>query len=877
MAAESIDKVVLELEARLGRYTADVQGASNTTERQLARIETSATKMERAVGRSFQNAAQQSRLLGYQISDIGVQLSSGTSPFIVLAQQGPQVANALDGARGAVGRFATFLSGPWGAAILAGTTLLGAWLSKTNEAAESVDDLVEKLKAQARQSELTDRANDAFGRTLEGLEQAADQARKSIDALQLVQKSQAEKSVESTRESLKNAEAIRETTKARLADALAILELEKAQSNSTFANADEAIAQQRDLDRRIAGVKALQAEMARAEKVAADFRREYDRAVSARTIEQENASAEDKINRKYDTQIDRAAKAADASKKSQDSLRAEVRTINEAREAELKRIRDTQREQRKTRTSLPTVTGAEVARALGTTINSGTRTASENARVRGAKNSYHLSGQAIDIPLTVNGKPLTKEGIRSALEPLGIVIKELLGPGDKGHSDHFHIAFDKRRRGADDVAATAQRAVDAEERRRQSYENELAAAKADELAATRALITNAEQIAKLNLETIEVERQRYNDNLDSLVARRKLREDEAAELRRINDETAKYRVEMVQRNAQIRDFRIKEAQRQRDEQYASVARADQAEVLRGQGDLARTLHERNEIESHLVDLKYQEERAANDAVIAAAERLRIEKEAGRASQEELDAALDRAKIARLRNASIDQRKGADLESISRNNPIGRYLDDISDTQRRVEEATVRELQAVNDGITDALTSQLGIKNQFVKDLFSIFLDDVIFRPLAEALRSSQSGGGGLFGSILGSIGGLVGGLFGGGGGGVNSAVHELGHRASGGPVEAGRLYRINESGVEGFVPATSGKIIPAGQMNAIAARGGGQSGGVATVQLALSGDIDARIVRVSGPVAVEVVRASAPTIIEGSVQETFRRSGRPKM
>jgi hypothetical protein len=58
-----------------------------------------------------------------------------------------------------------------------------------------------------------------------------------------------------------------------------------------------------------------------------------------------------------------------------------------------------------------------------------------------------------------------------------------------------------------------------------------------------------------------------------------------------------------------------------------------------------------------------------------------------------------------------------------------------------------------------------------------------------------------------------------------------------------------------------GTVIPLGQINQAAARPMA-SGGVATVRLELSGDIDARIQQVSGGIALEVVRAAAPTIID---------------
>ena len=97
------------------------------------------------------------------------------------------------------------------------------------------------------------------------------------------------------------------------------------------------------------------------------------------------------------------------------------------------------------------------------------------------------------------------------------------------------------------------------------------------------------------------------------------------------------------------------------------------------------------------------------------------------------------------------------------------------------------------------------------------------------------------------------------------------------------MYRVNEGAspgrVEGFRPAGSGEIIPLGQMNALA-NGGMRSaaaGGIATVRLELSGDLDARIDQRSTNVAVEVTRATAPRLIDAAANETARRFSRPKL
>lgn len=77
----------------------------------------------------FRAGAQQ---LGFQISDLGVQLSAaansthaGKLALTAFGQQIPQVVQAVALMRGEAGGLVGFLSGPWGAALIAGGTLLG--------------------------------------------------------------------------------------------------------------------------------------------------------------------------------------------------------------------------------------------------------------------------------------------------------------------------------------------------------------------------------------------------------------------------------------------------------------------------------------------------------------------------------------------------------------------------------------------------------------------------------------------------------------------------------------------------------------------------------------------------------------------------------
>lgn len=749
--ANEAEKVVVELLARVEGFDGKIRQSASSFGGEMKRIEASADKAERAVGtamatteRSMQRAGQQSRLLGYQIADVGAQLSAGTSPFIVLAQQGSQVANALEGAKGKVGAFAAFLSGPWGAAMLAATTILGVFLTKTKDSADSIEDLVAKLKEQAQKTRDTEQANELFGRTLEGVSKAADEAEKAIEALRLAEKGEAEQTVENIRKALEQAEALRETTRARLADARALYEIQKLRASGPGeANERAALG----LSGRIETIQRLEKELGDAEKQAGRLETALARAVSFRTVEQENASATDKINRKFDAMIDKAALAADASKKAQDQLRKEIQRINEAREAELKRLRDTEREKRRTDSSLPKVTGKEVAGLLGAPITSGKRTAAENRAAGGAANSYHLSGQAIDIPITVNGKPLTKEGIRSELEKAGVIIKELLGPGDKGHSDHFHIAFDKRRRGQDEIAKATARAADVEERRAQAFENELASLMSDEIDARQSLVESAEEIARLELDAIELSRRKYDDNLKSLVEQGKLHEDEAEQLRGINDERAKLRAELVKRREDERKFRMEEADRQRQSRIGEARVDDQSAILQDDLQSARTAKERRAIEQKLIDLQFESERLQNDLVIAYADRLRLQEGISDSEKLEADAA---AEIARIRNDSLDQRKQNAEDQSARDNmsPLQDYFDRIPNTADEINEAlesvAAGGLATFTDALTDAIVNFSSLKQVGLATLQAITaglvrmaIQQVILRTIGQTLGSAS--------------------------------------------------------------------------------------------------------------------------------------------
>lgn len=136
---------------------------------------------ERALGRS--RAAAQT--LSFQLNDIATQLASGTSPFTVMAQQGGQVAQALNSAGGLRGAFAAFGGAVTG--LLNPVGLLSiALIGVTGYAAQYFAEWVKGGEASAdeieKQNQLIQKVADKFGDTMPALKAYADEMERAADA-----------------------------------------------------------------------------------------------------------------------------------------------------------------------------------------------------------------------------------------------------------------------------------------------------------------------------------------------------------------------------------------------------------------------------------------------------------------------------------------------------------------------------------------------------------------------------------------------------------------------------------------------------------------------------------------------------------------------
>ena len=165
--------------------------------------------------------------------------------------------------------------------------------------------------------------------------------------------------------------------------------------------------------------------------------------------------------------------------------------------------------------------------------------------------------------------------------------------------------------------------------------------------------------------------------------------------------------------------------------------SNQQDLLRADAGLADSRHERRAIELRLVDLAYDMERAELEAVIASK-----------------DATETQKKIAEERLKVLGQLQGSDVAAVNRRfaSPLEGYVRDLqtTDINDQIEGYVVDELESVQDSIAAGISKAIGTKDPLITGLIELFIQQVIMRPIAEALAGQRGGG------LIGGIGAIFG-------------------------------------------------------------------------------------------------------------------------
>lgn len=191
----------------------------------------------------------------------------------------------------------------------------------------------------------------------------------------------------------------------------------------------------------------------------------------------------------------------------------------------------------------------------------------------------------------------------------------------------------------------------------------------------------------------------------------------------------------------------RERQQQLEREAADLAEARHraaSDALQIQFDLATTEAERKRIALAILEADRQYLKSKLDAVIDSKTASQAEKDRARVASEALQA-----------SGPGEQKRVANQHR----SPLEEYLaqTDPSRNAERAEQLVVEEIDHVKQGISSALSKALGTDDPLITGLINLLLEQVLFRPLAEALQGGASGGGGgLLGGLLSGVGSIFG-------------------------------------------------------------------------------------------------------------------------
>ncbi len=394
-----------------------------------------------------------------QIQDLFTQISMGGNPVNALVVQGGQLAGQLQYAGGKAASFASFMMGPWGIALQVGLLVFSPLLGKLLEFNNAVDDGVEKLKKDAKETENTRIAKERFARSTEGVAASIREQAEALDNAAKGERSAAERANIQAKENLKKEMSIRAVTAAMLDQAIAQENIDKTRAMAPGQRGELGTLALTESSGRVAGLqaqlKANQTAIDQAKRNLMGTRIDLATEAAGRSTDPMA-----QIKKRYDELAEAARSTARARiKAGQDvdaSLTRELAAIERNRAAAVKAEQDKQKASRATaKLDSETLRANDVARMLRTALPGVQVTSTTGGQH--VKNSYHYRNQAVDFVPAGGMQSMSKADVRKIFESRGIDIVELLGPGDKGHSDHFHVAWTKGKLALDGFNDAAKR------------------------------------------------------------------------------------------------------------------------------------------------------------------------------------------------------------------------------------------------------------------------------------------------------------------------------------------------------------------------------------------------------------------------------------
>ena len=441
---------------------------------QLNKTASATSNHTRAANDNIVSAGQQrqsSIMLGQQLQDFSVQVVSGQSVATAFAQQIGQASFALQGMGGKLAGVAAFLTTPWGIAATIGLTVLAPLVAKILEGNDALDDAVDKMKKDAEQTRITAKAHDIFAKSIEGQIDAQrklnEELTKGLQSQQQIEQGklgEARKSLDDQTKSRPAAVKELQAAQQRLAEI-------KRQINNPVLGSDGSEAMGLNMaatqaEKRVAkakeALKTLNASIASAQSSI----RMAEIPIAEREVA-DSLDAGRAATDRYTEALGRLRKERASGKITADQFKASLKAETTARDSALETERKRKADANRKPTRDPDLaTPTTIAKLLRDTVGARITSMTGGKHVAG---SDHYRGAAIDFVPKGGMASMTKADIREIFEKAGVSIRrnaggveQLFGPGDKGHSDHFHVAWEKGKLAVDNYRASVKETAKAE-------------------------------------------------------------------------------------------------------------------------------------------------------------------------------------------------------------------------------------------------------------------------------------------------------------------------------------------------------------------------------------------------------------------------------
>jgi uncharacterized protein YcbK (DUF882 family) len=682
----------------------------------------------------------QTRALSGQLMRLSTGLSSGQSPFTVLAGQGALAARSFAETSSSGHALVRFLTGPWGWAMVGATAAFSALIAQTRKASESVDDLVKKMKEQASQAHLNAQANAVWERSLDGL---IEKTRKLHD------------------ESERALQTERQLTQSRLDGGRAHLaqmigtrdrigrELEAARRE--LANAQAALAGAGNFGDpndpgAAAAAAAAQQRAARAQS-----------RVTALVTDLQNATAAAMLatttveNLGVSVARVQAAAMADPIKARFQSLREEAeRTIRDVDKLTQRLAQLDKQEKAALEAARPARTGRTKQQAYqdfvgalgaqGVPITSGYRTQAQQDALRrrlgsdAAQNSLHTAHRAVDVAITVSDERILAAAGQAGLKGVRIQAK----PNARGGA-HKHVSWSGAGDPGDDssvesirqrMAREAAREADQALRRSQAFEAELDKIESEILRAKGQALHGIDAQADFALDMLEADQRNYEATLDRAVAADRLNAIDAEALKLKHANLTYLRASAVEDDRQLKTM----------EQQSEIAQRllqDEIDALRFTGEMVTTSAEQRRAQLDIVDALYAQRLHALEAAKQQALLVGNMKDAN-----DIQEQINRLAVNRSRDkARVIQGTRGPWEQLEQGFKPEQMIEDL-------ERIKVRGFDSLTSAIHDVVMGTKSLEDAFrdmskaiISDIIQMTIRMLIFQAISGMMGGPSAGGG----------------------------------------------------------------------------------------------------------------------------------------